>query len=398
MLEAVLTAVNLAIFTVCFTVGTAKAVAARSDRDTTLRITASVLLCASVVYLLSAPAVYRLVGTAAGSPSLPSLLVSIAILVCVGHAHALTFLWHPRRRSSHALRRAVAVWAPMYGSAIAAMAVLFWWADLSGPARPLSFATSYAHVPAAFALQMVYLAALVLGIVATVRQCRGPDGVIALPGRPDLAESLRLFALAVGLDLAYVACTATAVIAAAHGDHALDFLAAVGSVASSTSALVASYGLAKPALAARAAERADHEALLALWETVTAPDVYGAAAPSMTWWNRRYALSDLLAEILDATYSLRPWMSTAPAEAVTTLARSRPDATDLDVKALQTAAVIQYARQRRDDLSSSALPEPLGPDEAPREDTPPTLERARQVRIAMHLSHPLVAEALKRLA
>ncbi|KOU66817.1 hypothetical protein ADK57_17690 [Streptomyces sp. MMG1533] len=398
MLEAVLTAVNLAIFAVCFTVGTAKAAAARSDRDTTLQITASVLLCASVVYLLSTPAVYRLVGAAAGSPSLPSLLVSIAILACVGHAHALTFLWHPRRRSPHALRRAMAVWAPMYGLAIATMTVLFWWADLSGPARPLSFATSYAHVPAAFALEMVYLGALVVGIVATVRQCRGPDGVIALPGRPDLAESLRLFALAVGLDLAYVACTATAVITAARGEHALDFLTAVGSVASSISALVASYGLAKPALAARAAERADHETLLALWETVTAPDAHGSAVPSMTWWNRRYALADLLAEILDATYSLRPWMSAAPAEAVTALARSHPDANGLDVKALQTAAMIHHARQRRDDSNASELPAPLGPNEAPREDTPPALERARQVRIAVHLSHPLVAEALKRLA
>ncbi|MEU8868724.1 DUF6545 domain-containing protein [Streptomyces umbrinus] len=401
MVEPVLTAVNLVIFAVCFTVGTAKAAAARSDRDTTLRITASVLLCASVVYLLSAPAVYRAVGTISGSPSLPSLVVSSAILLCVGHAHLLTLLWHPRRRTPDALRRQVILWAPMYGLAIAAMVVFFWTADLTGPARPLSFATSYAHVPAAFAFEMVYLAALVAGIIATVRQCRGPDGVIALPERPELSDSLRLFAVAVALDFAYVVCTAAAVITAARGSHSLDFLAAAGSVASSTSALVASYGLAKPALAAREAERADHTALLDLWETVTEATA-GTERPQMTLWNRRYALSDLLAEILDGAHSLRPWMSPAPAQAVQALAETHPGGTKLalpDLKALQTAATIRYARQRRDAARQLGLPTPDDtPTAGPVEKTPPTLARARQVLIARKLSDPLVVEALDRIS
>ncbi|TLS45758.1 hypothetical protein FE633_13430 [Streptomyces montanus] len=391
MLEPVLTAVNLAIFAVCATVGIAKAAAARSDRDTTLRVTASVLLVASVVYLLSAPAVYRLVGTVTGSPSLPTLLVSVAILLCVGHAHALTLLWHPRRRTPDAWRRSVTVWAPMYILAIAAMVVLFWAADLTGPAhpaRPLSFATSYAHVPAALAFQLVFLTALVAGITVTVRQCRGRDGVIALPERPELADSLRLFAAAVALDLAYVACTATAVISASQGHHALDFLAAVGSVASSSSALVASYGLSKPALAARAAERADHRILLALW--IALQTGRGSKPPRPAWWNR-YALSDLLAEILDGTYRLRPWMSAAAAQAVKELAATRPDAHDLDLPSLQAAATIQHARQRRE----SGFP--TSDSAPPHASTPPTLERARQVRIAAHLYHPLVTEALKTL-
>lgn len=396
MLESVLTAVNLLIFAVCLTVGSVKAAAARSDRDTTLRLTASVLLCACVVYLLSAPAVYRVVGTAVGSPSLPSLLVNIAILVCVGHAHALTLLWHPRRRARHAWRRSVAVWAPVYGLAIAAMTALFWAADLSGPARPLSFATSYAHVPAAFAMQFVYLAALVTGILATVRQCRGADGVIALPGRPELQDSLRLFALAVALDLGYVACTATAVLAASRGQHTLDFLAALGSTASSTSALVASYGLAKPALAARAAERADHATLIPLWQMVTS----SAERPRLTWWNR-YALSDLLAEILDGTYRLRPWISPGTAQTVDALVdalvENHPDGDALDVASLKAAATIRYARQRRAAALRSGRPEPDPSDVAPGGNTPPTLERARQVRIAQHLYDPLVDATLQAL-
>ncbi|MET9760080.1 hypothetical protein ABZ016_13655 [Streptomyces sp. NPDC006372] len=394
MLEVVLTAVNLVIFSVCFAVGAAKAAAARSDRDTTLRITASVLLCASVVYLLSAPAVYRFVGAAAGSPSLPSLMVSIAILLCVGHAQALTLLWHPRRRTN-AWRRSVSVWAPMYGVAIITMMVLFWMADLSGPAYPLSFATSYAHVPAQVAFQMVYLAALIAGIIATVRQCRGPDGVIALPNRPDLADSLRLFAAAVALDLAYVICTGTAVLAVARGSHSMSFLAAVGSAASSTSALVASYGLSKPVLAARRAERADHTALLRLWEAVTDSS---AKPPRMTWWNRRYALSDLVAQNLDGTYRLRPWMTAAPADAVRSLAENHPAAQNLDLEALQEAAVIRYARHLRDAPELARRKAADDVSATPLKMTPASRARERQVRISAHLSHPLVDEALDRIA
>jgi hypothetical protein len=392
MLENTLTGINLLIFAVCFAVGMAKAVVARTDRDTALRLTASVLLCASVVYLLSAPAVYRFVGSFTHAPSLPSLIVNVTILVCVGHAHALTVLWHPRRRSPDALRRSAIVWTPMYGLAIAAMAGLFWAADLSGPARPLSFATAYADVPAACAMQLVYLSALTIGILATVRQCRGPDGVIALPGRPELEESLRLFALAVALDLVYVAFTAVAVLFASQGHHGLDFLAALGSVASSTSALLASYGLAKPALAARGSERADHAALTPLWQIVTG----SALPPRTTWWNR-YALSDLLAEILDGTYSLRPWMSPVPAHAVKELVTARPDAQSLDLPSLQAAATIRHARQRCDAALRLGLPTPESSSATPADGTPPILERARQVRIAAHLRHPLVEEALEAL-
>jgi hypothetical protein len=241
----------------------------------------------------------------------------------VGHAHLLTLLWHRRRRTPDALRRSVTAWAPMYAAAIVAMSTLFWAADLTGPAhpeRPLSFAISYAHVPAALACELVYLAALVAGIVATVGQCRGPDGVISLPERPELARSLTLFAAAVALDLAYVACTAAAVLAASRGEHRLDFLAGLGSIASSSSALVASYGLAKPALAARAAERCDHERLRRLWETVIAAP--GAPAPRRAgWWNSRYALTDLIVDILDGIRALHPWMSPAPAQAVADLSQ-----------------------------------------------------------------------------
>jgi hypothetical protein len=71
MFEAVLTVMNLGIAAVCVSVGTAKAAAARNDPDRTLKITASVLLHAGVVYLLSAPALYRAVGSATACRACP---------------------------------------------------------------------------------------------------------------------------------------------------------------------------------------------------------------------------------------------------------------------------------------------------------------------------------------
>jgi hypothetical protein len=303
----------------------------------------------------------------------------------------------------------------MYTVAIVAMATLFRVAGLTGPthaARPLSFATSYAYVPAALACELVYLTALVAGIVATVRQCRGPDGVIALPERPELARSLRLFAAAVALDLAYVACTATAALAAARGEHRLDFLAALGSLASGTSALVASYGLAKPALAARAAERRDHEILLRLWATVIGAPGSPAPRPAR-WWNSRYALTDLIVDILDGLRALHPWMSPAPARAVDDLtpdtraakpgpareadAPYQPD-TAVDLLAVKAAATLRHAH------ASCAAAQPVAtpsggaawPFASAASGIPATGERAHLVQVARHLNHPLVAAALHR--
>ncbi|BFO18465.1 hypothetical protein SHKM778_48530 [Streptomyces sp. KM77-8] len=393
MAESVLTTVNLVIFAVCFTVGFAKAAAARRDPDTALRITSSVLLCASGVYLLSAPAVYRLVGDRTGSPSLPSLLVSIGIVVCIAHAHALTLLWHPRRRSPGAMRHSVIVWGPVYGLAVTSMTVLFVAADLSGPARPLSFAVSYAHVPAACVFELVYLTAMVVGITATVRQCRGPDGVIALPARPDLADSLRQFAVAVGLDLAYVAFTAAAVLTAAlRGPPRLAGRAGLGGQQHQRSDRQLRAGQAR---ARRTGGRPDRP-------PCSGPAVAGRRGrrrqtpPRMNWWNPRYALADMIAEILDGTYRLSPWMDPAAGRAVRKLAAADPGCTELDVRALEAAAAIRVARPRHDAALRSGLPVPQGQGPL-RADTPPTRERARQVQIAAHLSHPLVDQALRQV-
>ncbi|NUQ96180.1 MAG: hypothetical protein HOY79_06315 [Streptomyces sp.] len=410
MVETVLTVVNLVIAAVCFCVGAVKIAAARSTPDTALKLTASALLSGSVIYVMSAPAVYRAVGMATGLPSLPTLIAYIMTIVGVGQAHLLTVLWHPRHRDG--VRRSAIVWGCFYATVVAAMAALFFAGDLRAPARPLTFATSYAHVPATFTLQVVYMAALAIAVVATMWQCRGPDGVISLPARPDISSSLRVFALAIGLVPVYAALTTPAVIAASQGNHQLDFLAALGSVALSGSAVGTSYGLARSAVHARAAERRDHQALLPLWEAVTGQGRRGAG-----WWNSRYALTDLIVDLLDEFRLLHPWTSSAADDAVRAEVQSAVfssgrrssvgvtscgGAEEVDVQALTIAVAIQQARRRREsaDHASDADGDGDGASASLRAwaAVPAKLQRAHLLRIASYLPHPLTTAALDRLS
>ena len=406
MVEAVATVVHLVIAAVCLCVGAVKAAVARSTPDMALKITSSALLLGSVIYVMSAPAVYRAVGMTTGLPSLPSLVVYSMTFLGVGHAHLLTVLWHPRRRDD--VRRSTIIWGCFYAAVVAAMTVLFFAGDPRAPARPLTYATSYAHVPATLTLHLVYMAGLVVAAVATVRQCRGPDGLISLPARPGISSSLRVFALAIGLVLVYVAGTAPAVIAASLGNHRLDFLAALGSVAITSSALGASYGLARSALHARAAERRDHRALLPLWEAVTGQCRRGAG-----WWNSRYALTDLIVDLLDEIRLLHPWTSSAADDAVraevlsavsgsgcqSSIRAGRGKAEDLDVQALTIVVAVQHARRRREHRGTASLAGGQGTCASLRgwEAVPAKRQRAHLLKVASYVPHPMTAAALDRL-
>lgn len=398
--DAALAVVSLLVAVALLVPGCAKVLAARSDPDATLRITASVLLLAALVFVLSAPPVYTWVCDTFDAPGLPSLLVYVITLLCVGHAHLLTLLWHPRRREPEALRRSLARWVPAYAATVAAMVALYGAADLSGPAHPLSWATEYAHVPAILALHIVCFSALTVGTTVTVRLCRGPDGVIALPARPEIAHGLRFFALAVAFDIGYAVGTLTAVVLAATGYHRLDFLVGVGFAATVCSALSACYGLAKPALAARRGEHRDHQALRPLWETVVAAVDARLILPTghHRLWHTRFALVRRLVEIRDGTRTLRPWMRAAPAEAVRELAGQARDSA-FDLEAAQAAATLKDAAARFHAAQAAETPVPPDADLAvlPGEDTPAADERAHLVTVARHLDHPIVAAALERV-
>ncbi|MGW5867188.1 DUF6545 domain-containing protein [Streptomyces sp. NPDC055239] len=399
MWHLLLTTVNLSIAAFALTLGFVKAHAARGNPDLTLKLTASVLIHCGVIFLLCTPAVYRTVGAAAGSSNVPALIVNSATLLCIGHAHLMTQLWHPARKEPAVLRRTIATWAPVYGIAVLLMTVFYVWADVQGPARPLRYAAAYANTWQVVAFQVVYSIGIVATALVTMRQCRG----VVMPGRLDLdqalQQSLRAFATAVALDIANIALNLTAVISAVStGTHRWDFLAEGAWLATIASGVAASFALARLVFSSRRAERRDFRAMEQLWKVATQlGDDNGqlvlAPQPLFWWRNTQVDLLRRLAEIREGERVLSPWWSSAPAEAVAGLAEQEADLPAyFDLVAAQAAAVVLHAahahRQR-----GARLPDRTRLKAMPGGRVPEGQERAHLVLVARHLNLSLVLEA-----
>ncbi|HZH27348.1 MAG TPA: DUF6545 domain-containing protein [Azospirillaceae bacterium] len=389
----------------------------RHQREWTLALTASVLIHAGLVFLLATPAIYRAVGTALRSPNICALLVPCITLVCVAHAHAMSQLWQPERRDARALRRTALRWLPVYEGALVTMAVLYALADL-GPAAPLRFSAAYAHVPEVVALHVVYWTALISTIVVTVRECRS----LSIPGRPDLVEdlkqSLRFFALALSLDLVNVALNAAALIGSAIGPRPLYGLAESAWLATIASCIAANIALGALVLRSHRAERRDLHTLWSLHDLVVgdlradrgaAGEQHGprvVLAPGQSWWSRfdtSLDLTSMMAEIHDAAGRLSPWWSPLPSLAAERLAEeaakdgpaggSNSLGDDWDLTAAQAAATLLFAARGRDG-AQPPIPTHLRVVRLPGADTEPHAERQHLVRVARHLLHPIVTEAV----
>ncbi|WP_405877495.1 hypothetical protein OG747_03010 [Streptomyces sp. NBC_01384] len=315
MWQTTLTTVSLTIAIVSLSLGVTKAAAARRQPGPALKLTASVLLFAGVIFLLATPPIYRWFGSTAHSSNLPALAIDTFTLVCVGHAHYMTLLWHPQRHTPEARRQAVRAWRPFYLAAIALMLILYAIADLPGAAAPLHFAPHYARVPAVTALKIVYFTALIGAIVATMVLCRQ----VALPDRPDLAHDVRRcvlwFALAVGLDLATAAFTLGSMASVLiRGDHALDVLADASWVATILSGIAANQSLGRMVLATTRSDRLDCRRLKPLWTLVTA-DAPHLFIPTVWWRDSRIRLDRMMLETLDGARSVQPAASPGRASA-----------------------------------------------------------------------------------
>ncbi|MFC8021047.1 hypothetical protein [[Kitasatospora] papulosa] len=405
-----ITPVNLLIAIVTLGVGTVKAVAARHKRDWTLRLTASVLITAGMIFLLAAPTVYRAVGTLTHSPNLSALLVPSATLICVAHAHALSQLWREDRRDPASLRRTAARWGPFYGSAIVAMTVLYFHAPL-GEAAPLRFAAEYAPVPEVVAFHIVYWIALITTVVVTVREC----WQLSIPGRPDFVEDLRrcigYFAVALGFDLVNVLLTAIALVGSATGAHSGRSFAESAWLATIASCVAANMALASLVLRSRRAERRDKRALQALHDLVVREDPTVASNPHVlfaprwslwTGFDTSFELAIVMTQIHDGCGRLSPWWSPLPSVAVARLyaaeppqgtpSKGRPD--DVwDLTAAQAAATLLHAAQARGEAQAPYPPQ-VRLSRLPGSDIEIHEDRQHLVLVAQHLSHPRVLRAV----
>lgn len=398
-----LTVVNLTIAVITLILGTTKALAARHEPGATLKLTASVLLHAGVIFLLATPPIYRAAGQAVNSANLPALGIDVATLICVGHAHYMTLLWHPQRHTPAARRQALKAWLPFYTTVTAAMVILYALADLPGAARPLYFAPAYADVPAVFALKVIYFTALIIAVIATMIQCRQ----VALPDHPELAQDVRRcmqwFALAVGLDLATAAFTLTAMISVVTtGDHRLDVLADASWVATILSGIAANQSLGRLVLATTRSDRQDCRTLKPLWKLVVEgqPDL---VIPTAWWEDSRIKLDRMMIETLDGSRTLKPWMNSEPSQAVEELLAEqeaggrphRPAIPPADLAMAQAAATLRYAALCRAHTQRTA-PQSSRLSALPGINVPEDEQQGYLVKVAQYLAHPLVSEAVER--
>ncbi|MGW5042133.1 DUF6545 domain-containing protein [Streptomyces parvulus] len=400
MIETVVTPINLFIAAVTLGLGAVKARAVRQQREWTLKLTASVLIIAGLIFLLATPVVYRAVGNAVGSPNVCALLVPAMTLTCVGHAHLLTQLWREDRRRPAVLRRTAARWGPVYLGALIAMTALHVHAPL-GPAAPLRFAAVYAHVPEVVAFHFVYWAALITTVIVTVRECTK----LSIPGRPGLVDELKQaigwFAVALGFDLVNVGLTAVALLGSKTGPQRLEGIAESAWLGTIASCIAANIALASMVLRSRRAERGDRRRLLALHDLVVSRDPAVEADPHIvlaprwslwTGFDTSLELNSLMAEIHDGCGRLSPWWSHVPAAAVSRLAPERAaDETSWNIRAAQDAATVLYAAQART-AAQPAVRDRL--TKLPGADIEPHADRRHLVQTALLLNHPVVLEAV----
>ncbi|MFJ5740058.1 MAB_1171c family putative transporter [Streptomyces microflavus] len=387
-----------------------KALALRRDPTAPLALTASMLLCATLVYAMAAPVGYRTVGEWAGEPSFATLPVYLGILTCFSLVHIITLLWDPRRRRRpRLLRRTVRQWILGYIGAATLMIIFFLLADLDGPADPLRFNTAFADDPMVLLFLVVFLTTLSSGTLNTWWQCRN----VKLSD-PQLQHSLQAFGVAMLGVFGYVVCGAPAIVAAALGYHGLDTVGVFGSTCGVIGTIVMCYGLSGSAVVVWLRQRQDFRRLQPLWELVVARVDEDLAYSSDSSRRRRPAanvgfnLHRRVIEILDGTRALRPWVSQDPVERLYILAAEdtwgeKEQLSAPELQAAATAAALRDAVRRLQELRGSLLPggsdegthRPGEPAALPGDDTPAGEERERLLLVARALSHPLVYAALE---
>ncbi|MDO0933568.1 hypothetical protein QQY66_18465 [Streptomyces sp. DG2A-72] len=409
MTSTLLTVANLILAATTLGLGTVKGLAVRHQREWTLRLSAGVLGLTGLTLLLDTPVVYRSVGRMLHSPNIGALLLLVSTLVCVAHAHAMSRLWQPERRAPDLLRRTTTRWAPVYVGAVTVMTALYLHAAPS-PATPLTFAAGHAHVPEVRALYAVYWTTLITTVTVTVHQCRS----VRIPGHTNMVESLRRalgwLTVALGFDLVNALVTAVAMIGSATGPHRLDRLDESAWLATMAGCVATDIALTSLVWRRRRAERRAQRALQPLHDLVVKKDPtageheHAVFAPRwFSLWTRFYTdlgLNSTMVEVNDGVGRLSPWWSRSPSLAVARLAQTGPrhrvtpqhHGGDWDLVAAQAAATMLHAAQARAEALPT-IPPRTRLSRLPGTDIDPTAEREHLVRVAQHLTHPLVLEA-----
>ncbi|GAA2718836.1 MULTISPECIES: MAB_1171c family putative transporter [Streptomyces] len=320
----------------------------RDRGNVDLGLTALMTSGVPVVFLFSAPTVYRAFDRLTGVANLAMVVLYSAVVLFASGATVLLLRWTSR---SDAAARARAATRSRYAVAAVALAwtaaiVCFAVGRPDAVEHPRDFSTAYADAPGVVAFLALYLAIFGTSLAGLGTLC---PRYAAQLGRSWLSKGLRTLSAGCWLGLAYCACKLAGFALTWAGRDAYWLSNGVAPMSASVAALLVLLGFSLPAVGPRAAAWRRLRRLEPLWREVT------AHAPEVTieeggWarWTARWPFADLewranrqMAEIRDIQRGVRRHVEPLTVE----LARERARSAGLDGHAL--AAVVEAAALRR---------------------------------------------------
>ncbi|MGW1200105.1 MAB_1171c family putative transporter [Streptomyces sp. NPDC002536] len=317
----------------------------RDRGNVDLGLTALMTAGVPVVFLFSAPSVYRAFDRLTGVANLAMVFLYSAVVLFASGATVLLLRWTSRgdegfhARAAARSRFAVAVVAVTWAAAIVCFAV----GRPDDVEHPRDFSTAYANAPGVVAFLVLYLAIFGTSLAGLGWLCPRYARRI---GRSWLSKGLRTLAVGCWLGLLYCLCKLTGFVLSWAGHEAYWLSNGVAPMSASVAALLVLLGFSLPAVGPRAAAWRRLRRLQPLWEEVT------AHAPEVTIeesrWSGRWPFADLewranrrMAEIRDIQRGIRRHVEPVTLD----VARRQAQAAGLDEHRL--AAVVEAAALRR---------------------------------------------------
>ncbi|MBT2387082.1 MAB_1171c family putative transporter [Streptomyces sp. ISL-11] len=369
----------------------------RDRGNVDLGLTALMTSGVPVVFLFSAPSVYRAFDRLTGVPNLAMVFLYSAVVLFASGATVLLLRWTSRgdepararaaARSRWAMAAVVLAWA----AAIACFAV----GRPDDVEHPRDFSTAYAHAPGVVAFLVLYLAIFGTSLAGLGALC---PRYAAQLGPCWLSKGLRTLAAGCWLGLLYCLCKLVGFVLSWAGHDAYWLSNGVAPMSASVAALLVLLGFSLPAAGPRVSAWRRLRRLQPLWRAVT------AHAPEVTIdehrWSARWPLSDLewranrqMAEIRDIQRGLRRHVEAA------TLDIARRKATEAALDERRLAAVVEAAALRRglQNQVTGHVPAPHADSVVMTVSADPAEEHEHLARVADVYHDPVVDAVLTEL-
>ncbi|MEU1815694.1 MAB_1171c family putative transporter [Streptomyces roseifaciens] len=317
----------------------------RDRGNVDLGLTALMTSGVPVVFLFSAPSVYRAFDRLTGVANLAMVFLYSAVVLFATGATVLLLRWTSRgdarahARAATRSRIAVAVVAVAWATAIVCFAV----GRPDSVEHPRDFSTAYAHAPGVVAFLVLYLAIFGTSLAGLGALC--PRYATQL-GPCWLAKGLRTLAAGCWLGLLYCLCKLVGFVLTWAGHDVYWLSNGVAPMSASVAALLVLLGFSLPAAGPRVSAWRRLHRLQPLWQAVT------AHAPEVTLTGHRltgrWPFADLewranrqMAEIRDIQRGIRRHVEPATLD----IARRKATGAALDERRL--AALVEAAALRR---------------------------------------------------